>query len=72
MDSTVADASPLGGYLRVLQITISSLIVAIWALTAAVYPNPPLAILLGLLSVLLLVSATLVWTKSSDATSEEG
>lgn len=62
MSPEIAQSAPVEGYLRVFQITMSSLIVAVWSLTAAVYPNPPLAVLLGLLSVLLLAYATLSWT----------
>ena len=46
--------------------TLSSLIVAVWALTAAVFPNPLLAILLGVLSVLLLAFATLSFAGSNS------
>ena len=68
MGSDPPTASPLDGYLRVFQVTMASLVVAVWALTAAVFPNQPLAVVLGLLSVLLLAYATLLFADSSGST----
>lgn len=65
MSADLAEGLWVDGYLRVFQMTISSLIVGIWALTAAVYPNQLLAIVLTLLSVLLLSYATLVYVSST-------
>lgn len=70
MAPNAAETSPLAEFLRVFQYVITSLVVAVWALTAAVYPNQPLALLLGLVSFVLLGYAVLVMIARPEATVE--